>query len=802
MKLKSIIFAIIITLNIPLIAQIRLEGYQSKEINPDLFRKLWNARWISLPNELKGAYGVYHFRKSFNLESVPDKFVIHVSADNRYKLFINGEQVSLGPARGDILNWNFETVNIAPYLKEGKNVLAALVWNYADLKPLAQISFEQTELIVQGNSPIEEIVNTNGTWLCEKSQAYSPWNSDSPVLGYYVAGPGELFDSQKYLWNWETTDYNDSKWTKANQGMPGSIKGRVDYPGRLLVPTPIPPMENKKEYFASVKKSENIKCSQNFIEGKEQLIIPANLKVELVLDQGYLTTAYMALEYGKGKGAKIKIGYTEAYYTDKWTGEKGNRNEIEGKLFAGYEDKIIADGGLNRTYNSLWWRTWRYIRVIIETKNEELILKNVHGIYSAYPFENKTKFEVTKEYNYLKDILEIGWRTARLCANETYMDCPYYEQLQYFGDTRIQTMVSMYNTSDNYMVKNAIEHGRQSMSPDGITMARYPTNSRQFIPSFSLWWIGISYDYWMYRGDEEYVKSLLPAHRSILAWYEQFLKPNNSLDYIPYWFFIDWADGFAATNGAPIRDEDGNSAMQDVIYLLSLENAAKMEEAFGLPAMANHYKAIANKIRGSFKAKYWDSDRKLFADTFDKRSFSQHVNALAILADLTEREETRSIMNNILNDKDLIQATIYFRYYVNQALKKADMGDQLLDNLQIWKDQMALGLTTWAERPEPSRSDCHAWGASPNIEFYRILLGIDTDAPGFKKIRIKPSLNGIKKISGSMPHPLGEISVDYNIDKKGVLKATIVIPSSINGLFVWKGKEYELKGGLQTLIIK
>ena len=70
-------------------------------------------------------------------------------------------------------------------------------------------------------------------------------------------------------------------------------------------------------------------------------------------------------------------------------------------------------------------------------------------------------------------MLEIGWRTARLCANETYMDCPYYEQLQYFGDTRIQAMVTLFNTRDGHMVKNALEQGRQSMTADGLTMSRY-----------------------------------------------------------------------------------------------------------------------------------------------------------------------------------------------------------------------------------------------------------------------------------------------------------------------------------------
>ena len=134
---------------------------------------------------------------------------------------------------------------------------------------------------------------------------------------------------------------------------------------------------------------------------------------------------------------------------------------------------------------------------------------------------------------------------------------------------------------------------------------------------------------------------------------------------------------------------------------------------------------------------------------------------LAILNEAVEGDEARAVMERTLADTTLTQTTIYFRYYLNQALKKAGLGDRLLDNMQVWEDQMALGLSTWAEQPEPSRSDCHAWGSSPNIEFFRTILGIDSDGPGFSRILIEPSLGKLKEVSGTMPHPRGDIAVKY-----------------------------------------
>jgi alpha-L-rhamnosidase len=97
----------------------------------------WNAQWIGLNNALDPGtgYGVYYFRKSINIADRPAKFIIHVSADNHYKLYVNGKMVSDGPARGDLYNWNYETVDLARFLVPGKNTVAAIVWNEAQYRP-------------------------------------------------------------------------------------------------------------------------------------------------------------------------------------------------------------------------------------------------------------------------------------------------------------------------------------------------------------------------------------------------------------------------------------------------------------------------------------------------------------------------------------------------------------------------------------------------------------------------------------------------------------------------------------------
>ncbi|MDB5147847.1 MAG: alpha-rhamnosidase, partial [Mucilaginibacter sp.] len=164
----------------------------AQNINPALLNHQWKASWITVPGESLKDYGVYYFRKSMELATKPSSFIVHVSADNRYKLYVNQTLVSLGPARGDTYYWNYETVDLAPYLQAGKNLIAAVVWNDGDYRPEAQISL-QTGFIMQGDTPNEEIINTNKTWKGIRDKSFLPitgigWHP------YYVAGPGERVD--------------------------------------------------------------------------------------------------------------------------------------------------------------------------------------------------------------------------------------------------------------------------------------------------------------------------------------------------------------------------------------------------------------------------------------------------------------------------------------------------------------------------------------------------------------------------------------------------------------------------------
>ena len=232
----------------------------------------------------------------------------------------------------------------------------------------------------------------------------------------------------------------------------------------------------------------------------------------------------------------------------------------------------------------------------------------------------------------------------------------------------------------------------------------------------------------------------------------------------------------------------------DLQLLMAYESAEDLEKNLGMNAYATMYAAQINQLKKIIRNKYWDDAKKIFSDTKEKKYYSQHANALAILTNVVNESKAHALGEKLLNDSSLAKASVYFRYYLYQALNKAGFGNDYLNWLGIWKQNLAMGLTTWAEIDDlnRARSDCHAWGSSPNIELYRIVLGIDTDAPGFSKVKIEPHLGALTNASGTIPHPNGNIKASYTF-KNSKWNIDIILPAKITGRFIWKGKEYALK---------
>jgi len=533
--------------------------------------------------------------------------------------------------------------------------------------------------------------------------------------------------------------------------------------------------------------------------------VPAASHIHILLDRKTLTTAYPVLTVSGGKGAHIRLTYSEALYDkDKHKGDRDavNYEDADGtkhpRVALGLQDSFLPDGGSHRTFEPLWWRAWRYLDLDIQTSDDPLQLESLTAEFTAYPFEERATFQSGDPD--LAKIWEISWRTARLDAHETYMDTPYYEQLQYVGDTRIQALISYSVANDDRLARQALEAFDDSRTPDGITRSRYPSSLPQSIPTFSLLWIGMVHDYWMYRRDPGPARASLAGTRTVLDWFAGYEQPDGLLDTLPWWSFVDWV----SKGEIPTYDAHGESCSTTLEYLGALIDAADLEHGLGDPIFATRYQARAAHVRSGLYNKCWSASRGLIADNPDQKNFSQQSNILGVLYDVIPKDRQQAVLHQLLSiepgttPNGILSASYYFRFYLARALDHASLADEYLHSIDPWRELLPLHFSTWPEIPGNTRSDSHAWSAHPAYDLLTLVAGIEPASPGFASVRIAPHLGALNAVTASFPHPDGAITVEYHRQGDG-LDAAITLPGKLAGIFVFHGKEWALKPGMNHI---
>ena len=771
---------------------------------PEAMKGLWSAQWITSASAPQRDGAVLHFRKELRLTEMPAHFVVHVSADNQFLLEVNGREVGRGPARSDLGHWKYETYDLAPFFHSGENVLAATVWNFGIYSQMAQIS-DRIAFVLQGDGQAERIADTDAAWEVEVEKGLQPLPTPAEMQRfYYVAEPGERVDGAEFDWAWNQTGATKSKWEKASAIESAESRESVlQHNNWLLVPDSLPAMQMKLQSGGRIVRRSIASAPNGFPD--KPLMVAAHSKASILLDNASLTTAYPELEVSGGAGSAIRLTYAEALVDEK--GEKGNRNEISGKHIVGIYDEFLPDGAEGRHFAPFAWRTWRYLQIDVTTANQPVRLNAFHSWFTAYPFEERARF--TSDDDSLTPIWEIGWRTARLDAHDTYMDTPYWERMQYVGDTRIQALISYAVAGDDRLARQAIQAFNDSRIPDGLTRSRYPSSLKQVIPTFSLLWVGMVHDFWMYRGDEAFVRSQLNGTRNVLDWFLARQRQDGLMGAVKWWPFVDWGRDFPF--GMPPEDEDGGSSIITLQFIEALRNGEELEAAYGDRNRAQEYRDAGERASRAVRQLCWNEAYGSLADTPAQKHYSQHANILGVWLDVIPQEKQKDVLTKILSTSDsgfnssgalpaMTKATYYFRFYLARAVEHAGMGDRYLSLLQPWRDMVALGLTTWAENPEPTRSDSHAWSAHPNFDLLTIVAGIRPEKPGFASVKIEPHLGALKRVTAAVPTSRGLIETEYTATTNGV-RAEITLPSGMTGDFLWKGKSSALHTGYQELLL-
>lgn len=752
-------------------------------------RELLDARknWIRPKNNIAKEKPMRMlFRRTFYFDEMPETAKLMVSADSRYKLYVNGRLVEVGPCKGDSEVWYYDTLELVSYLRTGKNVIAVEVLAFPNEHGNGSFSIFRTGhpgLFVSGKAESRHIaidLSADEQWKGFVDPEFSIIKESD------LFAPLQMLEERKAhpeLIQWNLIDYDDSSWENvvydtqlSAEFSPGNLSERE---------IPFLYRQNKNFTDARMVQAKNGKDELDaFLEGGHPVPIEKNQKMIVELNAGEEETGYLHLKIAGGKGSIIKILTSEGYVQEGFQGDlkvpfKKDRLDTEGGHLHGFTDIYYPAGNGTHDrpeeYAPFWFRTFRFVRLEVETKEEPMTLLSFDYEETGYPLEVKTK--AAADDPDFEAIWDISERSLRRCMHETYEDCPFYEQLQYVMDSRTQILYTYAVSGDDRLARKCMDDFRRSQRSDGLTNSSHPNYESNVIPGFSIYYIFMVYDHMMYFGDKELLREHLPHIDRVLGFFRKHLTKQGYVDKVGglngrarFWSFIDWAVEWNQTSGIPPATLQGPITMESLLYIYGLNAAAEIASYLGFADLAGSYHLEAENVQDAVRT-FMTGKKGMLTDGPGVEEYSQHVQVFAVLTGTISREEGRkALLETIEKKEEYPQCSVAMAFYLFRALEETGLYEYTQEYWGIWRRMLAKHSTTCIEDEVQERSDCHAWGALILYELPAVILGVRPGEPGYQSVIIRPQPGYLKEAEGDVITPSGMVHVHWIKDENGKLR--------------------------------
>ncbi|KAF6513298.1 hypothetical protein HZS61_006623 [Fusarium oxysporum f. sp. conglutinans] len=752
---------------------------------------IWIPDWVDSSKQNTAARIVTFIRK-FTLPSQPTRALLHFSADTRYKLIMNGTRVAVGPARGSPLIWYYDSLDIAPHLTQGDNEIHFVVIRYFAASrggmPFERTSFPGLTVVggVESDGEFVSLDSREG-WLAEE---------DNSIL-FPMGRPDDVF-----LHINEQIVPSSAKETITP--VPYNIKtlnGELP-PWRLrsrVIPTP----EKTPASVNTVRKNVGSLDSDHwvaYLSGQHSIILAAGSSHTLEVQADVHSTAFLRWTFKATQKSQIrmKVTYSEGYENEPrsypFFRSKSDRLDATNGHIIGPYDDVTLDLPASQTvvYEPFWFRTFRVMRWEITAGAEAVELSSFDATQVNYPLAVKASWDEPGDKD-AKQIWDVSIRTMRNCMFDGYSDCPFYEQLQYSGDSRSVGLFHYLLSGDDRLMRQTITNFAASVTPEGLTQSRFPSHVPQIIAGFSLYWILQICDHHLYFGDTAYARSFLPRIDGVFEFFESHIDGLGLVSGFPedVWQYVDWVTTWGATDthpdkGVPTSGRESNRHTYfSMLYAYVLKQAARLVRDVGRPGYADEYESRAASVVKAIRTHCFDG--KFFtdstADIAGEEAHSQHCQVFAVLSGAATPEERPHLLKESFSDPDFSKCSYVMMFYALRAFALA--GDEVYESAwgsvwDPWRKMLANNLTTWEEDDVRQRSDCHAWGSVPVYEYCTELAGLHVIAPGSSKILFSPRLNLSRELKAKVA--LGSsntATVSWSVQDDGRKKVELRLESPV-----------------------
>lgn len=815
----------------------------------------WHGHWIWVPEEQfqlsMGLPGADHasgqethglFRRTFHLNSIPERVPARMTADSRYALYANGQEVFRGPIRSQPRRLHYDLFDLAPYLQAGENVLAVYVKYYG--KPKSYwMPASPNSVLGKGGILVFEAHLGNGEWLTSdeswKARKSDAWSDDGSKGAEFVGGSGvpiEVLDARKLPADWKDFHFDDSAWGSPQRVPAVHIGGFAHTqpptdPYGPMYPRPIARLDGNvvspeqisaetgsglvDESMGSpvIRVAQSITSDNSGITARLplKLEVPAGGFVRLMIDMGRIVSGLVQLAVRAPAGMTFDLSYVEAPIkpgpVDHLGVHAGSRY-----IARGHQDQF-------EVFDS---NGFRYAYMLVHGVSGVIEIDHFAVREFMYPWETGASFECSDEL--LNQIYTAGIRTVNLNSHDAFIDCPTREQRAWVGDSVVHQMVHLATNRDWRLAWHYLTLANSQRS-DGIlpmsVVGEMEASGSFTIPDWALHWVHGVYNLYRFTGNQEQVKAFMPTIERVLRWYLPYQTSAGVLKDVAEWNLVDWGS---------VMVEDTSSILT-ALWARGLHEFAEMAAWLEENSSRRWAETLYHKAKAGYEI-FWDEARGSYIDHIKdgipQKAMSQIAGAIAVCSGLAPQERWDRIMRTVTNPQKLVvrswtgaesgeysqekimkqmqgiyevnwdaeqQVVIaqpFMSYVVHDAVAQAGLADTLLELYPRWAEFFEGGYDTIGECWGWG-THVHGWSCTPTRDMIFYTLGVLPAEPGYTSVRIEPHLGQLSWAKGVIPCPYGLISVE-------VTPEALTFSSPVPAIVTFAGQApRELSAGQHTV---
>ena len=736
-----------------------------------------NSFWIWPQNlhwDLHNGYAL--FRKEFDLETVSKEATIFITADQSYQLYLNGHYLGRGPARGYQKSWPYDEIPISKWLKKGKNRISIRAYNpgYSNFQYLHQgfagllfsLRCGKKEVVSDKSCLSRRQTGLNRNTVPVSVQLFSQEQIDlreeDPAWINGTVDPA--------FWNSPIAQvpWNSMPWySLEKRGIP-LLKEEIIYPERVLgiqkgrSKTGSTPVRD----VSRVLKEEGLTHSVFLNQKKCELNVSATKSggyTRYLIDFGKTVVGSLALQIEGARGGEV-IDTLHAETIDPKSLELQYLPDTNSRM--AFSHRMICRMGRNEHffYHSFGFR---YMTLTVRESLKDLTIR-LSLRTTLFPMEITGSF-LSSDLNLNRIWQACSW-TQQVCSIDAFVDTPWREQAQWWGDARVQSWNTTHLTGGTELLRRGIAQIAGQKVPNGLTYGHAPTIAHNCIlPDFSLIWMMTLWDYYWQTESLEPLQTHQETVDGILDYFQEQIDSRTGLVQYDsrYWLFLDWTE----------LQREGFPTILNLWLLIALEKFVPLYQKQGDLKRARSTRSMALSLRGALEKLILPNG--LMSDGLNaqgkrNRDCSIHAQALAMMAGgfkgLSQKRVLEELLLPFIEERKEFKArpSAYWSTYVFSQLRELGYGEKVVRYIEKHWTPMADYGTTWENyAPEVAQeSFSHAWSAHPLFHFIQIIGGIVQTSPAWSSIDFKPQFStdsGAVKV----PTPYGTISSSWTSVREG-----------------------------------